>query len=186
MLAIEEADWPHYSQLCCKRYLQDPTWIDQIEKLIILDPKRREFYADLKSRLVVEDRLKSAGEFSSLNLANLQLTVLPGNCWQWAKITVVDLSENRLKCLRPLRFAIGLRTLKVAKNLLRDFFGLAALKNLEILDAAQNQLEFSTSIVEELNGLIALKKVILTGNSDLVNNFQLFKLALPPNCDFVF
>lgn len=186
LLAIEEAEWPHQSQLWCKRRLGDPTWVDHIPKLIALDAKRRDFYADLQSRFVVEDRLKSAADFSSLNLANLQLTVLPGARWEWAKITVVDLSENRLKSLQPLRFAVGLRTLKVAKNLLRDLRGLAAIADLEILDAAQNLLESAVEIAKEFERLGSLKKVILTGNPALAADFAILKSALPAKCDFVF
>lgn len=186
MLAIEEAEWPHLSQLWCKRHLGDPTWIDHIPKLIALDPKRRDFYADLRSRFEIEDRLKSAADFSSLNLTNLQLTQLPMGRWEWAKLTVVDLSENRLKSVRPLKFAIGLRTLKIAKNFLQNLGGLAAIADLEILDVSKNQLESAAEIAKELKQLSSLKKVILTGNGTLADDLAVLKSVLPANCDFVF
>jgi len=88
---------------------------EALDKLKVVDPYRKHYYSDLKSKFLLEDNLKP--NMAEVNLSSLGLTSLHG-CHLMAVTELLDLSNNELKSemLTHLRHCSRLKRLILTGN----------------------------------------------------------------------
>lgn len=95
----------------------------------------------------VLEKIRSAGNL--LDLSDSGLTVIPPEVLTLKKLEVLDLCNNRIKDVAPLKELKGLKALYLASNQITDVKPLAGLENLNWLRLDDNQI----TDVKPLGGL---------------------------------
>jgi len=106
---------------------------------------------------IEEEIINPTGE---LDLIGLNLTEVPKEVFQLKHLKELNLSENRIKKLKPFLGFNQLLTLDLSSNLLSEITNLGPLKRLKYLSIINNQL----SKIQNINHLVNL------GTLDLDNN----------------
>ncbi|XP_060082379.1 geranylgeranyl transferase type-2 subunit alpha-like [Ylistrum balloti] len=137
---------------------------ESFNKLIAVDPMRKFYYKDLRSKFLIESILESQdSKVRDVRLCQQRLTCLYHTDWM-VLVTSLDLSENDLKSVQELSNLQCLQSLNLDSNQLSDLQGLAFCRRLTDL-SVKNNLIHQIGVFEELKTCAFLKKLSLAGNS---------------------
>lgn len=134
-----------------------------LEKLVVLDPMRRNYYSDLRSRFIWEDNLQfCANDVRSFSLTDQQLTAVY-HLEQLVRMTSVDLSKNCLSQLRNGHLLQCVKELKLNNNCLTTCNGINNLPCLQVLDLRNNDIKDAGALLA-LQSCPRLETILLSGN----------------------
>merc|ERR1712168_549195 len=167
--------------------------LSNLEELISVDPMRRGFYCDFRSKYLMEnevDKLAVREEISQtidcvsaqpVNLSSKGLTSIHYAVYLTGS-TEVDLSKNEIRRLESLAQFQNVRKINVAHNQISSCKGLEFLPMLNCIDLSWNRLS-SIECLTPLKACLDLRRVKLAGNpivkSDAEGLVAWFKLNLP-------
>ncbi|XP_076041639.1 rab geranylgeranyltransferase subunit alpha [Oratosquilla oratoria] len=140
--------------------------LKNLAELADIDPQRSNYYFDMSSKLIMDAALceYESGEYvpEEFALAGKSLTLVPFS-HRLACTKIVDLSNNKLTSLAPLRNIVSCTKLNIQKNNIKSLKGLSDLKYLEELYLDDNNME-NISEVGCLSSLKYLHTLSLTNN----------------------
>ncbi|CAL4142684.1 unnamed protein product, partial [Meganyctiphanes norvegica] len=155
-------------------------YLNQLQEL---DPLRKNYYLDVRSKLIMETALKdflfSFTPDKHFSITDQNLTRIPLS-HLLACATSVDLSNNNLTALVPLANLVLCEHLVLDNNNISDISPLTTMNHLTKISIAGNKLD-SVDSVGNLKNLINLKEMTLTGNPlcNLENVEENLKSLLP-------
>jgi geranylgeranyl transferase type-2 subunit alpha len=132
------------------------------ERFPVLDPLRKGFFEDMRSKLIFKALASSSELVAKLMLSSRGLTsvhFVP----QLLFVKEVDLSRNRLTDTKALGTMLSVRRLVLDSNRIESLDGLQALSQLEVLSVADNKVE-DLSELERLRELRCLMQLNIAGN----------------------
>lgn len=140
--------------------LYDVTYFD---KLIQLDPLRRNYYLDSKSHHIICGKLKDQEEETNLNLENLSLTCLQPVS-RLTHLRSLNLSNNQLTRINgSFNSLISLQSLILDNNQISFIDSSFKMYSLKTLSLKNNQLTEKSSL-KPCNNCQQLELVIIIGN----------------------
>ncbi|XP_056019962.1 geranylgeranyl transferase type-2 subunit alpha-like [Ostrea edulis] len=143
-----------------EKYEDDIT--EAINKLTVVDSKRRAFYLDLKSKFTMEKILDVQDvNTRNMTLTSLGLTSLCHTEWM-VLIQELDVSQNYLTSLKPLSNLPCLKVLIANNNSINSVEGLQHCKHLKKLHLQKNALQ--TVQVFNILSSLPLEDVNVAGN----------------------
>lgn len=143
-----DSKWPLLTTALLMSALQDPKFANEtlavLDTLIKVDPYRKNYYEDLKSKLIIETSLEPNAE--NVDLSGKGITCLR-HCHLMSATVFLNLSGNRLRdpFLHQLRHCARLKSLVLDGNLLHglDFLEvLPGLKTLSVKDCGKASSSF--------------------------------------------
>lgn len=166
--------WILFSMVLLMRALKNEQYdkliFQCLDQLTVIDPKRKNYFTDLKSRFVFQNIIEEKETMNEINLSGKQLTSLHHIDF-FAFTKTIDLSFNLLKSVQPLCYLVCVRTLILDNNSISSCFGLGSLNQLEILSLKNNNLMNIPDIADLVT--CPLKKLNLEGNPiNQINNYK--------------
>ncbi|XP_023241630.1 geranylgeranyl transferase type-2 subunit alpha-like, partial [Centruroides sculpturatus] len=147
--------------------------LECLDQLTEVDPKRKNYFYDLKSRFIIQNAIEEAEGNNEINLSRKQLTSLHHVDF-FATAKAVDLSYNLLKSVQPLCYLVCVRNLILDNNSISSCFGLGNLKQLENLSIKNNNLMNIPDIADLVT--CPLKTLNLEGN--LITKMENFEYVI--------
>ena len=138
---------------------------EHFSTLEVLDPYRRAYYQDLRSRYLLEERASRLlkQELSTLSLSGLGLTRLYHTQY-FASLASLDLSNNRLSCMSGFAYLVTCQELNLNDNFITEVEeDILDLEQLRILRLKNNSIASQNSL-HLLNKMAVLEQLCLEGN----------------------
>ena len=140
-----------------KIYFQDI--LDEFDALAELDPKRKCYYSDMRSKQILELQLKNSTKLD-LNLSNRALTCLYFK-EQFLAVKNVDLSKNKLKSVESLLpYLKSCKQLNLDDNLIENIQGFEANSSVEKVSVRRTPLAENLTAVQNLQAKFPSVEII--------------------------
>ncbi|XP_029653078.1 geranylgeranyl transferase type-2 subunit alpha [Octopus sinensis] len=129
-----------------------------------IDPKRDNYYKDYKSKVTIENQIKSMdGSQAKLVLKGLDLSTVY-HLEHLVSVQVLDLSSNNISRLHTFAYLQSVESLDLDHNKINSIEGLGLLPNLTHLSLRHNCL-LKVDDLRPLQSCAALKELNLEGNA---------------------
>jgi len=166
--SAEEKKWTKLNLALVTKTIDDTpeyhdTFLDMFTELESIDSKRKGYYADQRSRFVVEHKLKNAQlNEPSINLSNYKLSSLYHKQY-FCHVNFLDLSCNRIKSIDMLLpYLIECHTLVLDDN---------EIEKLECIDIESSKNDAKNKLPEKLR-LLSLKSNPIEKDRNIVSKIK--------------
>ncbi|XP_067934771.1 geranylgeranyl transferase type-2 subunit alpha-like [Watersipora subatra] len=134
-----------------------------LQKLMLVDSYRANYYRDLQSRFIWEKTLMGASPSIELDLSHRHLTSLYHQNLLYT-VVKLDLSNNKLTSLQGINYLQRLQSLNLSNNRICSSRGLRNMSNLVYLNISNNMLTDREAVDETIATCRGLTEIQLDGN----------------------